>query len=204
MLRKMFADESGFIISSELVLVATLLVIGLIVGMSEVQHAVVAELNDVADAIGAANQSYHYSGFTKRDRNWGWCGVHAHTAGSVFVDLQDACDLNQCMLACDPPVIEAPKTGVSHGGRFGYGYGGGYGGVWSSGGYAGAYGAAGASVSAAAGSAAASGSGTEHLEPVPCPGGCDEADEAAVPCPGGCDEHAEESPEVEDSPEVAE
>lgn len=126
MARKLLADESGFIISAELVLVATLLVIGLIVGMSEVQHAVVSELNDVADAIGSANQSYHYSGFSKRDwgrGGWGWGGTHAHTAGSVFVDVQDACDLNQCMLACNPPVVEAPKMG-------GYGFGGGYGGTF--------------------------------------------------------------------------
>ena len=116
MRRSLLADETGFIVSSELVLIATILVIGLIVGMSEVQHAVVGELNDVADAIGSANQSYSYSGFTKRDRGWGWGagwgwgGVHAYTAGSMFVDLQDACDLNQCMLACNPPVIEAPKS----------------------------------------------------------------------------------------------
>ena len=123
MFRRMFADESGFIVSAELVLVATLLVIGLIVGMSEVQHAVVAELNDVADAIGSANQSYSYSGFAKRDRGWGsgWCGVHAYTAGSAFVDLQDECDLNQCMLACNPPVMEAPKTGGFVGGGYSYG-----------------------------------------------------------------------------------
>jgi hypothetical protein len=118
MRRSLLADETGFIVSSELVLIATILVIGLIVGMSEVQHAVVGELNDVADAIGSANQSYSYSGFTKRDRGmgwgggWGWGGVHAYTAGSLFVDLQDACDLNQCMLACNPPVIEAPKFGA--------------------------------------------------------------------------------------------
>ena len=116
MRRSLLADETGFIVSSELVLVATILVIGLIVGMSEVQHAVVGELNDVADAIGSANQSYSYSGFTKRDRGWaggwGWGGVHAYTAGSLFVDLQDDCDMNQCMLACNPPLIEAPKFGA--------------------------------------------------------------------------------------------
>ena len=122
MVRSLWRDESGFIISAELVLIATILVIGLIVGMSEVQQAGVAELNDVADAIGSANQPYSYSGFTKRDGwgwgrggwgGWGWGGgVHAYTAGSFFVDVQDACDLNQCMLACNPPVAEAPKVGA--------------------------------------------------------------------------------------------
>ncbi|MFO1092326.1 MAG: hypothetical protein U0992_03300 [Planctomycetaceae bacterium] len=129
MTRRLLADESGFIISAELVLVATILVIGIIVGLSEVQHAVVGELNDVADAIGSVNQSFSYSGFSKRDwgggGGWGggWGGTHAWTPGSAFVDFQDACDLNQCMLACNPPVPEAPKFG-----GYGHGGGGGYGG----------------------------------------------------------------------------
>lgn len=163
MSRSLLADDSGFIISAELVLVATILVIGVIVGLSEVQHAVVGELNDVADAIGSANQSYSYSGFSKRDwgwGRWGWgwggAGTHAWTAGSMFVDLQDACDMNQCMLACNPPVVEAPKVGA-HGYGYGYGYGQGgaygFGGAWAGGGAA-----ASASSSAAAGSAAAAAS----------------------------------------------
>jgi hypothetical protein len=177
----MLADESGFIISSELVLVATLLVIGLIVGMSEVQHAVVAELNDVADAIGSANQSYSYSGFTKRDGwgGWGWCGVHAYTAGSVFVDLQDECDMNQCMLACNPPVVEAPKTGAYGGGSYGYSYGGAY----ATGGASTAVVTPAVPVPTVAAPAA-----------VPCPGGCDEKPVEAVPCPGDCDDQPAEQP----------
>lgn len=112
MLQQLKQDETGFIISAELVMVATILVLGVMVGLSEVQHAVVGELNDVADAIGSANQSYAYSGFSKVDGSWGgWCGgvVHAYTVGSAFGDVQDACDLNQCQLACNPPVMEFPK-----------------------------------------------------------------------------------------------
>ena len=67
MLRKLLRDEAGFIVSAELVLVATLLVIGLIVGLSSIQHAVVAELNDVADAIGKLNQSYTFNEFSKQN-----------------------------------------------------------------------------------------------------------------------------------------
>ncbi len=67
MLRQLLNDDAGFIVSAELVLVATLLVIGLIVGLSEVQHAVVAELNDVADAIGELNQCYYYNRLLERE-----------------------------------------------------------------------------------------------------------------------------------------
>ncbi|MCA9032517.1 MAG: hypothetical protein KDA66_16995 [Planctomycetaceae bacterium] len=105
MLHQLLNDEAGFIVSAELVLVATILVIGLIVGLSEVQHAVNSELNDVAEAIGCLNQSYSFSGFTKRDGR----DVHAFTRGSAFADLQDDCDNNQCDIACDRPVSEGPK-----------------------------------------------------------------------------------------------
>ena len=105
MLKALWNDEAGFIISAELVLVATILVIGLIVGLSEVQHAVVSELNDVADAIGELNQCYSFSGFSKRDKG----RVHADTFGSDFLDTQDDCDNNQCDIACDAPTNEAPK-----------------------------------------------------------------------------------------------
>ncbi len=106
MFQQLLNDEAGFIISAELVLVATLLVIGLIVGLSEVQHAVVSELNDVADAIGELNQCYSFSGFHKNDRG----RIHAVTYGSDFEDQRDDCDNNQCDIACDAPTNETNKT----------------------------------------------------------------------------------------------
>ena len=107
MLKQLLNDEGGFIISAELVLVATLCVIGLVVGLSEVQHAINAELNDVGNAIGKLNQSYFFSGFHKID----FGGVtHAATFGSVYVDEADDCDCNTCDMACDAPVPEAPKA----------------------------------------------------------------------------------------------
>lgn len=123
MWNRLLHDESGFIISSELILIATLLVLGLIVGLTEVQHAVVAELNDVADAIGSVNQSYWYSGFSKWSFNGG--GIKAFTRGSFFFDTFDQCDNNQCTLDCSPPVMEGPKLWGGYGGGFGGGYGGG-------------------------------------------------------------------------------
>ena len=107
MLKMLLNDEAGFIVSAELILVATMLVIGLIVGLSEVQHAVVSELNDVADAIGEVNQAYSYSGFSKCD-NGGQ--IHAVTYGSSFEDTADDCDNNQCDIACDRPVNESYKN----------------------------------------------------------------------------------------------
>ena len=83
MLMRLWNDEAGFIVSSELILIATLVVIGMIGGLSTVRDQVVGELNDVAGALGDVNQSYSFS------------GVSAHsgsTSGSVFSDLADFCE----------------------------------------------------------------------------------------------------------------
>ena len=86
-LSRLGGDEHGFVVSTELVLVATVCVLGLITGLSCIRDAVNGELRDVAAAIGSLNQSYRYSGFhgcLSSD-----CGVHAWTAGSAFGDLRD-------------------------------------------------------------------------------------------------------------------
>ncbi|WP_437190970.1 Flp family type IVb pilin [Planctomicrobium sp. SH527] len=101
-------DESGFIVSAELILVATLLVIGLIVGLSEIQYAVVQELNDVAESIGSLNQSYTYTGFTAVKQGG---HIKSRTVGSSFNDTTDSCDNNQCQLGCDGPTSEGSKGG---------------------------------------------------------------------------------------------
>jgi Flp pilus assembly pilin Flp len=106
MLKMLLNDEAGFIVSAELVLIATILVIGLVVGLSEVQHAIVSELNDVGDAIGELNQAYSFSGFNKCDRGG---RIHAVSYGSSFSDTADDCDNNQCQIACDAPANETPK-----------------------------------------------------------------------------------------------
>ncbi|QDU40392.1 hypothetical protein Mal4_47480 [Maioricimonas rarisocia] len=105
-LKALFNDEAGFVVSAELTLVATILVIGLIVGLSEIQHAMVTELNDVADAIGSLNQSYLFTGFSARK---GAYVVKSSTAGSAYGDTVDACDNNECELDCDAPEGEAYK-----------------------------------------------------------------------------------------------
>lgn len=48
-------DENGFLVSAELVLISTILIMGLVVGLTEVSFAVNNELEDVASAIGSVN-----------------------------------------------------------------------------------------------------------------------------------------------------
>jgi len=76
-------DEAGFIVSAELVLISTIVVIGMVVGLSEVANGVNQELEDVGSAFGSINQSYCFRGF---------CGHQGWEAGSCFTDHADYCD----------------------------------------------------------------------------------------------------------------
>jgi len=55
--RRLWNDEGGMILSSEVVLVGTILVIGAIAGLTSLQYAVTHELNDTARAYDAYNPS---------------------------------------------------------------------------------------------------------------------------------------------------
>ena len=61
LVRRLWADEAGFIISAELCLVATIVVIGLIVGLVTLRNQVVQELIAVGEAIGSINTSYAFA-----------------------------------------------------------------------------------------------------------------------------------------------
>ncbi|MCL4200857.1 MAG: hypothetical protein KJ000_00080 [Pirellulaceae bacterium] len=87
MLQQLWKDDAGFVITTELLLIVTILVIGLIVGMVAVRDAVVQELGDVAAAIGALDQSYQYNGVTSTCATQG-----ALTSGGQFTDQADVCD----------------------------------------------------------------------------------------------------------------
>ena len=57
-LKKLWNDERGFVNSMELILIATLAVLGLIVGLVTLRDAVTQELADTGAAVGNVNQSY--------------------------------------------------------------------------------------------------------------------------------------------------
>jgi hypothetical protein len=94
LLTKMWNDEAGFIISAELVLVATVAVLAMVVGLSEVSIGINEELEDVASAFGAVNQSFTFNGI---------CGHKGAIAGSRYKDARDFCD-SDCDIVCDTPI----------------------------------------------------------------------------------------------------
>jgi Flp pilus assembly pilin Flp len=102
MLKKLWNDEAGVIVSAEIVLVATILVIALVTGLTSLRDAVNTELADVGGAIGAVSQTYSYGGITAH------C---ASASGSSFTDSQDFCDgaavgdnacNSRCIAICAP------------------------------------------------------------------------------------------------------
>ena len=86
MLQNLFHDESGFVISTELILVSTILVVGIIVGQTTLRDQVVTEFADTADAVSALDQSYLYSEIV--------VATHGSVAGTTFSDAADFCDAN--------------------------------------------------------------------------------------------------------------
>ena len=103
-----WSDESGFLVSAELVVIATILVLGMIVGLSSVQGAMVHQLNNLGWAFSALNQSYFVSGYA------GCKGTR--TVGSYFLNQR----LNAACFVIN--------TGYGGAGFVSNGYAGGYGG----------------------------------------------------------------------------
>ena len=92
-MHKLINDEAGFIVSSELVLIATIVVLAMIVGLSEIAHAVNQEMEDVASAFGSVNQTYRYDGLEGHYGKW---------EGSRYRDRLDFCDSDQDVVATQP------------------------------------------------------------------------------------------------------
>ena len=84
MLRKLWLDEGGALVSAELILAITILVITLVVGAEALSSAISQEIADFGAAIAAVDQSYTFN------------GIQGHGAdikgGSEFIDQSDYCD----------------------------------------------------------------------------------------------------------------
>jgi Flp pilus assembly pilin Flp len=79
----LFNDEAGFVVSAELALIASVCVLAMVVGLSEVANSITQELEDVASAFGAMNQTYRYQGLV---------GHSGASGGGAFTDGYDYCD----------------------------------------------------------------------------------------------------------------
>jgi hypothetical protein len=77
MLRKLWNDDCGAVFATEIVLVTTILVIGIVAGLKAVNLATNDELAELASAIGSISQTYAYCGVS---------GTCASSNGSRYTD----------------------------------------------------------------------------------------------------------------------
>ena len=111
-LHRLWTEETGAILSSEVMLVSSILVIGVICGLGSLRDSVTTELADLAQALGNVNQSYSYSGTQ---------GHHTFNGGGQFVDNTDFCDIAdlttfqtaKCVTICSVGVAPVGTDGTS-------------------------------------------------------------------------------------------
>jgi hypothetical protein len=112
MLRTLIHDESGFIISAEILVIFTLIFCAAVVGLAVIRDSLVHEMHDVSEAIGAVSQSYNVVGIRKArdDGNY-----HARCSGFGFNDRADDCDCIGITLTTvggknDPSALDNPEA----------------------------------------------------------------------------------------------
>jgi Flp pilus assembly pilin Flp len=81
LLAKLWKDDCGALIATEFLFIATILVIGIIVGLTAVRSAVNVELTNLANAILALNMSYSFGGQS---------GCCAETSGSQLIVISQS------------------------------------------------------------------------------------------------------------------
>jgi hypothetical protein len=111
-LQRLWRDECGFVLTTEMTMVASVLVLGLTAGLVTVRDQMVQELADTAMAISSLNQSYSFSAVT---------ACNASTAGMQFMDENDFGEENEqnpvgfpsvCAQVDCPTDEEQPLDGV--------------------------------------------------------------------------------------------
>ena len=105
LLKSLWNDETGSILSAELVLLGTLGVVGATVGIKTAATAINAEMHELAFAFRSLNQSYSYTGFKS---------AYACTAGSAFVQQDVNVSLAQLQAYEDACIVEQEKCLEEH------------------------------------------------------------------------------------------
>ena len=94
---QLWNDDAGALIAIEFLFVATILVIGIIVGLSGLREAVKTELTELGNAILALSQGFSIAG------NIGCC---AATDGSQAIDTPGLLPDTLCVPPAIPSVID--------------------------------------------------------------------------------------------------
>lgn len=101
LLKRIWHDQRGVVVTTDLILIATILVLGTIVGLATLRNSVVQEFGDLATAIGSLNQGYSYTGNIYDPVGT----TYAEVEGSSYTDEADFCD--------GTDVANQPPAGIS-------------------------------------------------------------------------------------------
>ena len=80
--KRFWKNESGAVLSTELVLVSTIVALGMITGLKSLADNVNAELSDLGSAIHSVSQGYTFNGLSANGTSGS--AVIAKTSGSSF------------------------------------------------------------------------------------------------------------------------
>lgn len=83
MLKRLWEDDVGLVMSAELVFVVSILSIGMIVGLAAARDGVISELADLGDSITEYNNGWQVAGLV---------GHAGSVAGTQYLDNTDYCD----------------------------------------------------------------------------------------------------------------
>jgi len=75
-------QSKGFVLTAELILLVTILILGSVIGMVSMRDSLNAEMDDVSEAIGALDQGYEFDGIVNDQAT-------ATIAGSTWDDAID-------------------------------------------------------------------------------------------------------------------
>lgn len=92
LIARFVSEDAGATYTMEVILVATLVVIGVTAGLGRLRVALNDELCDIANAIGSLNQSFFVP-------SQDICSCNVLTAGSAFLDDTEHCDCD-CIDDC--------------------------------------------------------------------------------------------------------
>ena len=83
---QLLLDETGVVITAEIIIIATVGLLSLIAGWNAVSNALAFELGDIANSVGSLDQSFRYRGLS--------AGAHASCSGGGFADSAQTFTVN--------------------------------------------------------------------------------------------------------------
>jgi hypothetical protein len=109
MFQSFWEDDSGAILTLEIVLIATVVLLGVLTGLAALRDGIITELADLGGSISDLDQSYVIHGAVSHS---------SATAGTDFNDLNDFGDVagdplvanERCLIVCEGIAI-VPITG---------------------------------------------------------------------------------------------